>query len=165
MLKTIVGFDYLSDDDFLMLNDVIEAIKKEFDVIISEKQLLTLASKELFKVDLRGILSLRAIGGKEANPYYTINKSEVLKLVEIVQPTKDATRQKSEGSMPIKGKPETLRSWIKCVVVHEKGLSLNDEMHMGFQQELIRRAREYGYEDEGSVKRAWSKLELKSAKK
>ena len=82
MLKTIVGFDYLSDDDFLMLNDVIEAIKKEFDVIISEKQLLTLASKELFKVDLRGILSLRAIGGKEANPYYTINKSEVLKLVE-----------------------------------------------------------------------------------
>ena len=67
--------------------------------------------------------------------------------------------------MPIKGNPETLRNWIKYVVVHEKGLSLDDEMPMGFQQELIRRAREYGYEDEGSVKRAWSKLELKSAKK
>lgn len=67
--------------------------------------------------------------------------------------------------IPIKGKSETLIGWIKYVLVHEKGLSLDDEMPMGLQSELIKRAVDYNYKDESSIKRAWKKLGLKSVKR
>lgn len=66
---------------------------------------------------------------------------------------------------PIKGKPETLRKWMRNFITVEKGLSLSDEMPDGLQAELIREAATYGYRDPTSVKTAWSKLGLISVRK
>ena len=65
---------------------------------------------------------------------------------------------------PTKGKPETLKAWIKHIITEEKGLSLSDEMPLGLQAELIKKASEYGYTDNTAVKRAWAAMKLKSVK-
>lgn len=65
---------------------------------------------------------------------------------------------------PIKGKPESLRKWMCHVITVEKGLSIDEALPSGLQAELIRRATEYGYQDDSAVKRAWRHLKLESAK-
>ncbi len=142
--------DLLPDHQLIESEDAVAIARRElgdFSNALASK-LLEDAGAEMY-LSVEGALESGIRGRK------FVKKSDLQRVIESYRAV---GRKESAHPVPVKGRPETMRAWIKHIIEDEKGLSINGEMPSGLQAELIERAGEYGYVDSTAVKKAWGKL-------
>lgn len=178
----ICGFNDFDDEYSFELETVVKALRiviPESSIIINERCVCELAERDIINLwtdyPNAGDILIEMAKSRPDKPrkedmpksieVVMIRKKEAVKLLNyLLGEIKGNVSELDVKPEPKKGDAETLMAWMKYEIQNVRGLDLAGDMPDGLQAELIRDSGKYGYKDASVVKRAWSKLGLKSVR-